>query len=211
MLERKNEKNFIRWCIIGGALICFGFIAYQVASGTIAFDESLRHWVYDHRSPLLSAIFIPVTYMGNWQTITVLALILLVIPATRRKIGFPFTVISLSSTVVYKLVKSIFQRPRPEMEVRLIPQGGYSFPSGHSMNCIVCCGILIYLIRRYCPNKKAANILTALLGILIIGIGTSRVYVGVHFPTDVLGGWSLGLAFLLVSIIMLEKIRGEKE
>lgn len=97
------------------------------------------------------------------------------------------------------------------MEVRLIPQGGYSFPSGHSMNCIVCYGILIYLIRRYCPNKKAANILTVLLGLLIIGIGTSRVYVGVHFPTDVLGGWSLGLAFLLVSIIMLEKIRGEKE
>ena len=214
MLESKTKKNFVRWCIIGGALICFGFIAWHVAGlgadGTLAFDESIRHWVYDHRSPLLSAIFIPVTYMGNWQTITILAAILLAIPATRKNIGLPFGLISLSSTVIYKLVKGVFQRPRPELDVRLIPQGGYSFPSGHSMNCIVCFGILIYLIRRYCPNRKAANILSVLLGLLIIGIGTSRVYVGVHFPTDVLGGWSLGLAFLLASIIMLEKIRGEE-
>lgn len=211
MLEKQNQQNFIRYCIIGGALICFAFIAFQVAPGEeIPFDEQIRHWVYAHRSSLLSAVFIPVTYMGNWQSITLLALILLAIPATRKKIGLPFALISLSSTVVYKLVKGIFQRPRPELDVRLIPQDGYSFPSGHSMNCIVCFGILIYLIRRYCPNQKVADILTVVLGMLIIGIGTSRVYVGVHFPTDVLGGWSLGLAFLLGSIIMLEKIRGEK-
>ena len=213
-LSLQNGKLFPKIIIITGALICFGFIALRVSEmlstgGTIPFDETVRHWVYDHRSPLASAIFIPVTYMGNWQTITILAAILLAIPATRRKIGLPLSVISLSSTVIYKLVKGFFQRPRPEMEVRLIPQGGYSFPSGHSMNCIVCFGILIYLIRRYCPNRTATNVLTVLLSLLIIGIGTSRVYVGVHFPTDVLGGWSLGLAFLFTSIIILEKIRGE--
>ena len=211
MLEKNKRKTYIRWTIMGCALLCFGFIASQIMENpVIGFDETLRHWVYEQRSPLLSAIFIPVTYMGNWQTITVLAAILLVIPKTRRDIGLPFAVISLSSTVIYKLVKGFFQRPRPELDVRLIPQGGWSFPSGHSMNCIVCFGILIYLIRRYCENRKAANILTALLTLLIIGIGTSRVYVGVHFPTDVLGGWSLGLAFLMASILILEKIRGEK-
>lgn len=211
MLEKCNRKNLIRWCIIGAALVFFGFIAFHVAQGgEIAFDEEIRYWVYDHRSRLLSALFIPVTYVGNWQTITLLVVLLLIIPSTRKKIGLPFGLISLSSTILYKLVKGIFQRPRPDLSVRLIPQGGFSFPSGHSMNCIVCFGILIYLIRRYCPNKKIANMLTVILGMLIIGIGTSRVYVGVHFPTDVLGGWSLGLAFLLISIIILEKIRGEK-
>lgn len=215
MLEKKSRKDFIRWVVIGCALISFGLIAWNVVSsmdngGTIPFDESVRHWVYDKRSPLLNALFIPVTYTGNWQTITILAAVLLAVPSTRKKIGLPFGLISISSTVIYKLVKGFFQRPRPELEVRLIPQGGYSFPSGHSMNCIVCFGLLIYLIRRYCPNKKAADILSVFLGILIIGIGTSRVYVGVHFPTDVLGGWSLGLAFLLTSVIMLEKIRGEE-
>jgi len=77
------------------------------------------------------------------------------------------------------------------------------------MNCIVCFGILIYLIRKHCPNRKIANVLTVLLVLLIVGIGSSRVYVGVHFPTDVLGGWSLGLAFLMGSILVLEKVQGE--
>lgn len=210
MLEKK-KRNYIRWTVMGCALICFGLIASQIVQNpVISFDENLRYWVYEQRSPFLSAIFIPITYMGNWQSITILAAILLAIPKTRREIGLPFAVISLSSTIVYKIVKGIFERPRPELDVRLIPQGGFSFPSGHSMNCIVCFGILIYLIRRYSSNRRLANILTVLLAILIIGIGSSRVYVGVHFPTDVLGGWSLGLAFLMGSILILEKIRGEK-
>ena len=213
MRESKNTKGKAIIAVLG--LAVFTIIAWQVSSamasgGNLPIDDQIRYWVYDHRSPLLSAIFIPITYMGNWQTITVLAAILLAIPATRKKIGLPFSVISLSSTVVYKLVKGFFQRPRPELDVRLIPQGGFSFPSGHSMNCIVCFGILIYLIRRYCPNRKLANVLTVVLSLLIVGIGTSRVYVGVHYPTDVLGGWSLGLAFLFGAIILLEKIRGEK-
>lgn len=210
MLEKK-KRNYIRWTVMGCALICFGLIASQIVQNpVISFDENLRYWVYEQRSPFLSVIFIPITYMGNWQSITILAAILLAIPKTRREIGLPFAVISLSSTIVYKIVKGIFERPRPELDVRLIPQGGFSFPSGHSMNCIVCFGILIYLIRRYSSNRRLANILTVLLAILIIGIGSSRVYVGVHFPTDVLGGWSLGLAFLMGAILILEKIRGEK-
>ena len=129
MLEREKKKNFLRWMMTGCALISFGFIAWNVVSsmnqgGTIPFDEAIRHWIYEQRSPLLNGIFIPVTYAGNWQTITLLAAVLILIPATRRKIGFPFAVISLSSTVIYKLVKGIFQRPRPELDVRLIPQGG---------------------------------------------------------------------------------------
>lgn len=210
--QRGKRKNFYRWFIIGGALLCFACIAYWISSSeTIYADTVIREWVYSLRSSLLNGVFITITYMGNWQTITVLALILLIVPKTRRKIGIPFAVISLASTGIYKLVKEIFQRPRPELAARLIEQGGYSFPSGHSMNCIVCYGILIYLIRRYCTDKKTADILTGFLSLLIFLIGFSRVYVGVHFPTDILGGWSLGLAFLFICIIIFERIRGDRD
>lgn len=210
-MKQRKRKNICRLLIVGGALLCFACIAYWISTvDAPALDTAIRQQVYGLRSGLLNTVFIPITYMGNWQTITVLALVLLLLPGTRREIGVPFAVISIASTAVYKLVKEIFHRPRPELAVRLIEQGGYSFPSGHSMNCIVCYGILIYLIRRYCTNRRVADCLTVLLGLLIFLIGFSRIYVGVHFPTDVLGGWSLGLAFLLTCIMILERIKGDR-
>lgn len=204
-----RDKLVLRSVIIGGALICFAYIAYTVSSyDVLAFDTVIREWAYSLRTPLLNKILIGITYLGNWQTIVALGVVLLSYPGTRRKIGLPFAVTAASSTIIYKMAKSIFQRPRPDLSVRIIKEGGYSFPSGHSMNCIVIYGILIYLTRRYCKNKKAADFITVLLSLLIVAIGCSRVYVGVHFPTDILGGWSLGIAVLTAAIILIEQIRG---
>ena len=204
-----REKIILRSVIIGGALLCFAYIAYTVAgSDVLAFDTVIREWAYSLRNPILNKILIGITYLGNWQTVVILAFVLLANPGTRRKIGVPYTITAASSTIIYKVAKSIFQRPRPDLSVRIIEEGGYSFPSGHAMNCIVIYGILIYLTRRYCRNKKAANGITFLLGFLILAIGCSRVYVGVHFPTDILGGWSLGIGVLTVTIIVIERIRG---
>ncbi len=208
---RNRNRMYVVWIIIGGALLCFAYVAYGIASGgVIAFDDRITQWVYDHRTPLLNSIWIPITYLGNWQTVTLLGILLLICRGTRRNIGIPFAVISLSSTILYKVVKSVFERPRPDVAVRIIEQGGFSFPSGHSMNGIVCFGILIYLIRRYCRNRKLADGLTVFLIILITAIGFSRVYVGVHYPTDIMGGWSLGTAYLLTVICIFEKIRGKE-
>lgn len=212
MNQTDSKTNFLRLVIIGGALICFAFIAYAVSSkDVLTFDTVIREWVYERRSPVLNAVFITITYMGNWQTVIGVGLIMLILPRLRKPIGVPLTAAAIGSTVIYKAAKMIFQRPRPDIAVRLITEGGYSFPSGHSMNCIVFYGMLIYLVRKYCHNKKIADVLTALLTLLIAGIGFSRIYVGVHFPTDVLGGWSLGIAVLVTEIIILEKIRGKRD
>ena len=207
-----ESKKQIRAVIIGGALLCFAYVAYQIsAAEVLPFDTVIREWVYARRNPGLNRVLIAITYLGNWQTVSLMGIFLLMVKSTRRSMGIPFVIISLSSTAVYKIVKGIFERPRPDLAVRLIEQGGYSFPSGHSMNGLVCFGILIYLIRRYCKNRKLANILTVLLGLLIFALGCSRVYVGVHFPTDIIGGWSLGAAYLCAAIIVFEKIRGERD
>ena len=210
--QRGKRKNFYRWFIIGGALLCFACIAYWISSSeTIYADTVIREWVYSLRSSLLNGVFITITYMGNWQTITVLALILLIVPKTRRKIGIPFAVISLASTGIYKLVKEIFQRPRPELAARLIEQGGYSFPSGHSVTSVIVYGLLIYLIRKRCKNQTVKNILTVLCAVLMIIIGPSRIYVGVHWPTDVLCGWLIGSAVLIISVTILERMNKKNE
>ena len=108
-------------------------------------------------------------------------------------------------------MKYIFQRPRPDIALRLIEESGYSFPSGHSMNCLVSYGILAYLLLRYCENRKLAKLFSVGLGLVIILIGLSRVYVGVHFPTDVIGGWSLGIAVLVAMMYAFEKFDGRYE
>lgn len=211
-MERIDREKFVlRSVMIGGALICFAYLAYMISNYDIlGFDTVIREWAYEQRTPVLNRILIGVTYLGNWQTIVSLGLVLLAYPGTRKNIGLPFAVTAVSSTVIYKVAKSIFQRPRPDLAVRIIKEGGYSFPSGHSMNCLVIYGMLIYLTRRYCRNKRIANIITVVLSLLILAIGCSRVYVGVHFPTDILGGWSLGIAVLTTAIIIFERIRGGK-
>ena len=170
-----ESKKQIRAVIIGGALLCFAYVAYQIsAAEVLSFDTAIREWVYARRNPGLNRVLITITYLGNWQMVSLMGIFLLMVKSTRMNMGIPFAVISLSSIVVYK-------------------------------------AILIYLIRRYCKNRKLANVLTGLLGFLIIAIGCSRVYVGVHYPTDIIGGWSLGAAYLCIAIIILEKVRGQKD
>lgn len=211
-MKNNLGKNNKRILIAGCALICFALIAYFVSKDSvIMFDTIIRQWFYDLRNPFLNGIMIFITYLGNWQSVVLLCLVLLIIKKTRKSIGLTVSVTAIISTVLYKIIKEIFKRARPDVAVRIIKQGGYSFPSGHSFNCIVIYGLLIYLIGRYCKNKKTANILTALISILIFLIGISRIYVGVHFPTDVLGGWSLGIAFLVLVINILEGKRKNEE
>lgn len=198
-----------RSAIIILSLLMFAFIAINVATHDfLSFDTIIRNWVYSKRNSGLSSIIIPVTYSGNVETVMAIGVILMLWKTTRKTYGIPFAIVSVCSSMFYKFIKELFKRPRPDVAVHLIKQGGYSFPSGHSMNCLVCYGFLIYLINRHCKNKKLARILTILLTLQVICIGLSRVYVGVHFPTDILGGWSLGLAFLTVAIIIYERMRG---
>lgn len=196
-----------RLILIGGFLTVFAFLAYEVATHEfLNFDTVIRTWVYERRSDGLSSIVIPITYSGNVQAVVAVGIFLLLWKKTRMTYGIPFACVSLCSSATYKIAKGVFQRPRPDVALHLIKEGGYSFPSGHSMNCLVCYGLLVYLINRHCTNRKLAKGLSWFLTILIICIGLSRIYVGVHFPTDVLGGWSLGIVFLTVSVMIIERI-----
>ena len=137
-----TNRKYTRIIIIGGAFICFAYLAYMVTTcEVLAFDTVIRQWAYGLRNPVLNVFFITITYLGNWQTITAIGLILLLVKTDKKKYRSAFAAVSLSSTLVYKIVKSIFARPRPEFSVRIIEQGGFSFPSGHSMNGLVCFGI----------------------------------------------------------------------
>lgn len=202
----KKRKNILIAAGVLG-LIIFCIVAYFIFSGAAkGFDDSIRFYIYDHRSAALNKVVIAITYSGNWQAVTLIVLSLLISKQTRKRIGIPLAITSVSSTLIYKCVKHIFERPRPDLIYRIIEQGGFSFPSGHSMNSLVCYGMLIYLVRRHCKNENIKNAITIIFGALIPLIAISRIYVGVHYPTDILGGWCLGSFVLASAILISERI-----
>ena len=208
----KNNKFKIYGLIVFIATLVFIGVAVGVQTGYLdGFDDAVRYRVYSMRSDKLTVFWRLITHSGDRYVVIILGIILLLIKSLREKYGVKFAIAALSSTALYQIMKYIFQRPRPDLALRLIEQGGYSFPSGHSMNCLVSYGILIYLLLRYCENRRLVKLLSFGLGLLTILIGFSRVYVGVHYPTDIIGGWSLGIAVLVAMIYAFEKFDSRSE
>ena len=126
-----------------------------------------------------------------------------------KKIGLSIFTNLVIITVLNQLLKRILQRPRPT-EYRIIQETGYSFPSGHSMISMAFYGYLIYLIYRYVKNKYIKWISISLLSILICLIGISRIYLGVHYTSDVLGGFLISISYLVIYISAVNKFLIEK-
>ena len=183
---------------------------YCVRSGCAAgFDDPVRYFFYGMRNDILTPVVKAVTYLGNWQSIVIICLILLVLRPTRLIYGVPVSAGAAFVTVLNKLIKNLVQRPRPDDIVHLVSEGGFSFPSGHSITSMFVFGILIYLVRTNVRNRAAANTLTAILAIPMICIGISRIYLGVHYPTDVLAGWFLGIATIAGAVLLIDKLRAD--
>lgn len=181
--------------------VLFAIISYFVMTrDTMAFDTVVCEFIYGLRSEHLTAFLTGITYLGNWQTITLICILFLLIPRARLPYGVPLSAAALAASVIQKALKVSFHRARPDLALHLIDQGGYSFPSGHSFSVLIFYGMLIFLCRRNMKSKAAANLITVLLSCLIPLIGFSRIYLGVHYPTDVLGGWSIGLCVLMITI-----------
>lgn len=202
-----NKKRAL---IFSGALLCFAFIAFYVNSSMITmdplgFDTIIRNTIISWRNEMLSPVLVGITYLGNPNTITFFCIALLFFKKTRLEYGMPLGITVSCSATIQTIIKIVVHRPRPPVENFLILQGGFSFPSGHSCSGLVFYGLFAYLLFHTAVDKTVYKTVGILFIVLAVIIGLSRVYVGVHYPTDVLGGWSLGLAILTVAISVIEK------
>lgn len=114
-----------------------------------------------------------------------------------KKIGICIYANLFLSGALNQILKRIVQRPRPT-EFRLIDESGYSFPSGHSMVSTAFYGLLIYIIYKKVKNPYLKISLIILLSLLIFCIGISRIYLGVHYTSDVLAGFLISISYLIV-------------
>ncbi len=168
-------------------------------------DDYIYKIIYGLRNNIWDFIFINITKMGN--TTIVLLVIIVVLLKMNHKNQEILSFTAIITVLSNQIIKNIIKRPRPN-HIRLIKQGGYSFPSGHAMISIAVYGFLLYYIQTNCKNKKQKILLSVLLTILILMIGCSRVYVGVHYPTDIIGGYCLAIYILKMVIYFCQKYRG---
>ena len=203
---KKIIKKDYKWIILFICVILFLAILEDVFEyETLALDTSVYNIVVEKmRNSILTDILKIITNLGSafvLITITILSLIIL----KNKKISLCITLNLALSTLLNVLLKNIIQRPRPE-GYRLIEETGFSFPSGHSMVNTAFYGLLIYLIIKNVKNKKLKYALSVLISFLILAIGFSRIYLGVHYTSDVLAGFLISIAYLIVFTTILHDI-----
>lgn len=199
-------------------IIIFVILLIAVMTGSAySFDDPVREFIYSLRNDTLTVIMKIITYMGNWQTVTLLCIVLLAIKKTRCTYGIPVAAGAIFVTVLNKIIKSIVARLRPDVSLHLIVQDGMSFPSGHSITSMFVYGMLIYLLYAglkdcFLEQKNSHSyvvriILMVILAIPMIFVGVSRVYLGVHYPTDVLAGWCLAGVVIVGMAMIIDALK----
>ncbi|MDR0899668.1 MAG: phosphatase PAP2 family protein [Lactobacillaceae bacterium] len=152
----------------------------------------------------------PITAMGLTAVVAIIALL---VKKNVRVAAFIVVNVVAGAGVMW-LIKQVIRRARPEVANRLVEENGFSFPSGHSTNAMVFYGGLLVLALLFIKEKKALKIaIVSVLAVIVLAIPISRVYLGVHYPTDVLGGLMLGLIILTVStnlILLPNTIKSNK-
>lgn len=203
---------------IAAGIWIFSLVAGAVMDGgTQAFDRklllSMRHGDLSPKgSPSVQEAARDITAVGGTTVLTLMTLIIggyLLLDGKKHMALFLVSSV-VSGAVVSSILKSAFQRPRPD----LVPHGSYvytaSFPSGHSMLSAITYLTLGALLARSQPGKRMKAYLLLVAGSLTFLVGVSRVYLGVHWPTDVLAGWTAGASWAILCWLVARWLQSRK-
>ena len=208
-MRRKGSgviKKYYPYFVCGGFSIVFAVFAYFVVqSKTTSFDSLVYGVLTSYMHPVITWIFIGITNLGGFVALIALAIALPLLVFKKKEL----IVVLLSELAVVSLinllVKEVFSRARPQ-GLMLVQEMGYSFPSGHAMASMAFYGLVIYLVWRMSYKRSTKIVVTLGLGMLVLLICASRVYLGVHYASDVLAGLSISLALLMVLIVFYPKL-----
>jgi membrane-associated phospholipid phosphatase len=190
--------------VIAVFVLLFLLIMNEVSrTVVISFDEFVISAVQSLISPRITTFMLVITELGSVKMITTFVIISSLLLVIKKKFLLALFVITSSGmgALLNLWLKWIFKRERPDI-LPLISEKGYSFPSGHTMGSFIFYGALAYIIIHL-VHQKNLQWLSAFLGVgLIVSIGLSRIYLGVHYPSDIVGGFLAGAAWLLFTIIL---------
>jgi undecaprenyl-diphosphatase len=200
-----------RWLAValilsGIALKVFGELADELMEGTLLpIDRLILALIEPYRTELLGQIALGLSdliYLP-WVLIVAAPFVVFLVHTKRRRTLKAVVGVPLGTLGLMVLTKLIFQRDRPMSA--LIEEIGYSFPSGHAMGAIVFYGMLGYVAWRFMTHRYWVRVAVIVItSLLVLGTGLARIYLHVHYPSDVLAGWAAGAFILLGTLIALE-------
>jgi undecaprenyl-diphosphatase len=217
--HRLRRSRYLALHLLIGWLLSLALLGLFVAisqligpgSSVARWDEEVAARAYQHReaSPNLRQFFVIVTEAGSARTLTwvVIGTCLVLLLRRRRLLLFICVVGPLAGGIIDTGLKDFFERPRPLLHDPSVNESSMSFPSGHSMGSVFTYGLLAYSIVE--SRRKRWWRWFAVPGavMLVLLIGLSRIYLNAHYPTDVLGGWTVGAWWLAVCITAVESIK----
>ena len=219
---RKNEDlTFYLLIVIAFIVFVVGINFFVELTDSISgtslksYDRAVTDFIISFRTPGLNKFFQFITDTGDlygYLIATALASLFFFLKFRNWKIILELIAVTILAALSNIALKRVINRQRPEIE-HLVVVESLSYPSGHSMSAMAFYGFLIYLSFRIKMSRWLRGFLIFLFVFLILGIGISRIYLGVHFPSDVLGGYTAGLiwiAFCVVLFNLIDLIRKRK-
>lgn len=214
MLMKNNRKilrylkNNYLWLAFIFLNIIFILIAFGILKNKeILLDTIIYNFVNSFSSTATTTFFKIITqFAGGYILVGICILTFLFI---KKKSYFYLIFINFVNTIIFnQVLKHVFLRKRP-IGIAIVEETGYSFPSGHSMAAMSFYGLLIYVVFKSKMSNRKKLFLIIILSMLILLIGISRIYLGVHYASDVIGGFCLSLSYLIVFTRIIEKVSME--
>lgn len=179
-------------------LIAFAYLAQNVLQNRPeSFDKPILFYVHHFSTPTWDKLAVILTNLGSPTTMGIIAALVLIglIQFKKYRAGLFFAVAVGGAGLINLIAKPIFHEARPELWSRLVTETDYSFPSGHAMGSLA---LVLAIIILLWPSKwRRLSLVLGTIFILIIGL--TRLYLGVHYPSDILAGWSLSISWVTIA------------
>jgi undecaprenyl-diphosphatase len=212
-LRAGDLRLLLELVIVGGLIVTFLKIAHEVGQGMEWFDHGILLALRETPSdpiggPGVQAAVMHLSGLGSGAVTTLVTLIAVIylLLAGRKRFAVLVIGCAVGTLLVMLMLKGLYERPRPSIVTAIDPPGDESFPSGHSMISSALYLTLGSLIARALPKRRLRIFAVVTGAFLALLIGVSRLYLGVHYPTDVLAGWTVGCAWALVCGIVARKL-----
>jgi membrane-associated phospholipid phosphatase len=191
--------------VLTAAAWVFGVTAEELAEGDTEVDERFADWLHEHASRGWTEFFEFVTFLGNVPTLVAVTFVAAIVLWRKQQTAeLQLLLLAAVGTQILTFgLKLGFERERPFFSDPLATESTYSFPSGHASVSLAVYGTLGYIVARHAATRRAQLAALGAAAFLVLLIGFSRLYLGVHFLSDVIAGFSLGLAWVALCVVLL--------